>query len=212
MQRSVILAILLITLQVGAEGQEASGEVQPSTGGASLLLQALQRGERDPTVHVRKPPAVTGESNGTNEDSLPEGGPRKAVRDGEKEQVRVKKVVDGGTLDLEDGRRIHLIGLKVPSPGGDPASGFSAEAARVFTKSMVEGSRIGLTYDHDRFDPLGRMVAYAWLPGDVSLNEMIIREGHARADLESNYRRDYKMVFRNAEQEAKANRRGLWGR
>jgi micrococcal nuclease len=208
MNRWTIPSILLLILPVWTWAEEPSGEVRESTAGASLLLQALERGERDPTVRVRKPPA----DDAAAEDLPAEGGPTKAVRDGEKENVRVKRVVDGATLDLADGRRIHLIGLDVPRADGDPAAGFSAEAARVFTKSMVEGSHIGLTFERDRFDRYGRVMAYAWLPGDVSLNALIIREGHARADTASEYRRDYKLVFRNAEREAKANNRGLWGR
>jgi micrococcal nuclease len=200
------LSILLFLLQAGAWGQEAAGEVRQSTGGGSLLLQALERGERDPTVKVRQPPSEE------SEDSEADGGRRRAVRDGEKQYVRVKRVVDGATLELTDGRRVHLIGLDVPEAGRDPRTGFSAEASRVFTDSMVRDSSIGLTFDRERIDEQGRVLVYAWLGGDISLNALIIREGHARADTEADYRRDYKEVFRNAEEEAKANRRGLWGR
>jgi len=55
------------------------------------------------------------------------------------------------------------------------------------------------------------MVAHwRWSGGDTLLNELLIREGLARAQLQYNYSREMKNRFQAAEDQAKQEKRGIW--
>ena len=62
--------------------------------------------------------------------------------------VRVKRVIDGDTLQLESGERVRLLGVNTPETKHPKkqAEYFGKEAS-AFTKRMVEGKLVRLEYD-----------------------------------------------------------------
>ena len=124
--------------------------------------------------------------------------------------ARVVRVVDGDTLLLEGDLRVRLLGVDTPETKHPdrPVEHLGPEAA-AFTERLVEGKDVRLEFDRERRDRYGRALAYVYV-GDVMLNEALIREGFSRAETGFPYRRDRKRLFRDAEAEARASRRGLW--
>jgi micrococcal nuclease len=50
--------------------------------------------------------------------------------------------------------------------------------ASEFTASRLEGERVRLEFDEDKFDPYDRLLAYVWLDGKM-FNETLVKEGYA---------------------------------
>lgn len=124
-------------------------------------------------------------------------------------------VYDGDTIQVQfsDGssERIRLIGVDTPEiddPREDVA--FWALLARRFSFFYLNRNKVRLTYDQTRVDKYGRILAYVWTDKDKLFNEFIIREGFAYAFLAFPYRSDIQDLFREAQQEARREKRGLW--
>ena len=124
---------------------------------------------------------------------------------------RVERVVDGDTLKLANGERVRLIGVNTPESVAEdrPVEPLGPESS-LFTKKMVDGKTVELRFDKERLDQYGRTLAYVYVDG-VLLNEELIRAGYSRAQLQYPYSNAMKKRFRQAEDEAKAAGRGLWG-
>jgi endonuclease YncB( thermonuclease family)/DNA/RNA endonuclease YhcR with UshA esterase domain len=124
---------------------------------------------------------------------------------------RVKRVIDGDTIVLEDISSTNVRYLGIDSPEvqsldgpGDPLS----EEARRINKNLVGGKKVRLEFDKERYDPYGRTLAYVFADG-IFVNEQILRSGLAKAlIIKPNDR--YAERLRKAEKEAKDHRRGIW--
>ncbi len=123
---------------------------------------------------------------------------------------RIARAVDGDTLLLDNGARLRLIGVNTPESVHPerPPEPLGAEAA-AFTRQMVEGRSVELTFDRERQDRYGRFLAYVWIDGNL-LNETLIRQGYGRATLQYNYSESMKRRFKNAQTQAQAERLGIW--
>ena len=127
---------------------------------------------------------------------------------------KVERVVDGDTLRLADKNRtrIRLIGADTPETvkTNTPVQPFGPEASQ-FTQNAIarNGNMVRITFDGTQIDRYGRTLAMVWL-GDTLLNEQLIREGLARAQLQYNYSREMKNRFQVAEDLAKREKRGIW--
>ena len=138
--------------------------------------------------------------------------------------VRARRVIDGDTIELTDGRMIRYLGIDAPEvhrkahPGeaawregrqgwiADPEP-FGQEAT-IANRRLVEDVALTLEYDRERFDRYGRTLAYVYA-GPVMVNEALMRQGWARPlaippDVK------YAKRFRALADEARASRRGLW--
>jgi micrococcal nuclease len=98
----------------------------------------------------------------------------------------VTRVVDGDTLKVMiDGKEetIRLCGVDTPESvaPGKPVEEGSLEASE-FTKQLT-GKQIILTYDADKRDFFGRLLAYVWIESDngqlICWNIELIRQGHS---------------------------------
>ncbi len=125
----------------------------------------------------------------------------------------LRRVVDGDTLLLDNGARIRLLCADTPETvkRGHPVEPFGPEATQ-FTKDFLAAGRVHLTFDRQRVDRYNRFLAYAWRDErmDLMLNEELIRVGLAEAKTGYRFSQRMKKLFRRAEDEAKAARRGIW--
>lgn len=124
-------------------------------------------------------------------------------------ETRVSRVVDGDTIELENGSKIRYIGVDTPE-SVDPRRGvecFGKEASER-NRALVEGRAVRLESDVSDTDMYDRLLRYVFV-GDLFVNEYLVREGYARA---SSYPPDvkYQTLFREAEREAREMKRGLW--
>ena len=130
--------------------------------------------------------------------------------------ILVTKVVDGDTIDLEDGQTVRFIGIDTPETKDPrrPVGCFGKEASNQ-TKSLLSGKRVILEKDVSETDKYGRILRYVYLPLDngqlLFVNDYLVREGFAKA---LTYPPDvkYNEQFREAERQAREGSRGLWGR
>ena len=140
------------------------------------------------------------------------------------ENILVKRAVDGDTLVLESGERVRLIGIDTPElheskklyrdaqrSGEDikTIQGMGKRAAD-FTKSLVEGKRVRLEFDVDRYDKYKRLLAYVYLVDDGTfVNAKIVEEGYASLMTyppNVKYADEFVKLYR----QARENNRGLW--
>ena len=126
---------------------------------------------------------------------------------------RVRRVVDGDTLLLDNDARIRLICADTPETvkPNHPVEPFGPEATQ-FTKDFLASGEVYLTFDRQKVDRYDRFLAYAWLDERMErmLNEELIRAGLAEAKTGYPFSSRMKKLFRRAEDEAKAARRGIW--
>ncbi len=113
------------------------------------------------------------------------------------------RVIDGDTIEIEDGQRIRYLGINAPE-SGQP---FSTEASRE-NERLVAGRAVNLEFDIQTQDRYGRLLAYVWA-GDVLVNKAIVKNGYAVSEtIQPNVK--YQDLIVNAQQEAREDCRGLW--
>lgn len=137
--------------------------------------------------------------------------------------ILVTRAVDGDTLVLESGERVRLIGIDTPEMHESnklrrDSQRSQQDAATIqklgrrayeFTRQLVEGKRVSLEFDLERYDRYKRILAYVYLKDGTFVNAEIIRQGYASVmTYPPNVR--YAELFLNLYQEARENRRGLW--
>ena len=129
----------------------------------------------------------------------------------------VSKVVDGDTLDIDipDGNyqrtRIRLLGIDTPetkSPAVEIMY-FGPEAAK-FTAKTALGKKVCVFLDSisPARDKYGRILAYIQLPDGNFLNELLLKEGFAYADLR--FRHSFYNKYPQLEALARNQKKGLW--
>lgn len=123
---------------------------------------------------------------------------------------RLRRVVDGDTLVLANGKRIRLIGVDTPELAryGRPEEPLAKQAAD-FTRRFLAKKSLRLTFDKERFDRHGRVLAYVWV-GEALLNEALVEAGLARVARQYAFSASIKRRLIAAEERAKKARRGLW--
>jgi len=138
--------------------------------------------------------------------------------------ILVTRVVDGDTLVLENGSRVRLIGIDTPEIHDSSKLKRDSQRSKEdistikklglrsfeFTKKLVEGKRVSLEFDVERYDKYDRMLAYVYLKDGTFVNAEIVKEGYASLmTFPPNVK--YVDLFTKLYQEARQNKRGLWG-
>jgi len=134
------------------------------------------------------------------------GGFYQALRLFPKEAV-VDSVVDGDTLELENGRTIRMVGIDAPNRG-EELYGQAMEE----TIKLTEGKKVVLEYDEYQDDKFGRILAYVWVSeGKLMLNKALVDEGLAKVVLYSKRKKlKHQDELIQAEEEAKRANLGIW--
>jgi micrococcal nuclease len=143
----------------------------------------------------------------------------------QKETFLVKRVIDGDTFELESKERVRMLGIDTPEKyessklerdgersGQDKKTLQKlGEMASQYTKKLIEGKRVQLVPEpnYEDKDVYGRLLRYVYLEDGTFINKKIVEDGYAYAF------RKYKISlldeFIKAENEARVNKRGLWG-
>ena len=129
----------------------------------------------------------------------------------------VVNVVDGDTIDIDipDGQyehtRIRLWGIDTPETK-NPNVGvmyFGPEAAE-FAKKLVLGKSVTVYLDegNNTRGKYGRLLAYVKLPDAGFLNEILLTEGFAYADLR--FRHSLYNKYKQLDASARSLKKGLW--
>ena len=121
--------------------------------------------------------------------------------------ARVVRVVDGDTLDIDDGDRVRILGIDAPETGLAPECG--GLEAFAFLASSVEGRRVTLEYGPTCRDPHGRLLAHVRV-GGVLAGLQLLAAGLACPCFPEPDER-HRQQFLEAAQVARARGLGLWG-
>lgn len=137
--------------------------------------------------------------------------------------ISVKRVIDGDTIQLENGEKVRLIGIDTPEmheseklykdsqrSGQDPrAIQELGRRAYQFTKKLLEGKRVRLELDLEKHDKYSRLLAYVFLKDGTFANAEIVKQGYASLlTIPPNVKSAD--LFRELYRQARENRRGLW--
>jgi micrococcal nuclease len=127
--------------------------------------------------------------------------------------VRVTGVVDGDTIDVTwaiHRERVRLLGVDTPETV-DPRRpvGCFGEEASAFTHRRLQGRTVRLSFDRQRRDRYGRLLAYVAVDGHA-FNDELLTGGYARL-LVIPPNGSHGRAMLDEELAARAARRGLWG-
>jgi len=116
--------------------------------------------------------------------------------------VSVTKVLDGDTVELNNGQKVRFIGINTPEKGKK----FSTEAANLTAELVSEG--IIIVMDAEPEDQYNRLLRYVFT-SDTFVNAKLVRQGLATTFPVSPNTK-YAELFKCLELEAKENKVGLW--
>ena len=127
----------------------------------------------------------------------------------EKQKVKVLRVIDGDTIEIEGNIKLRYIGINTPELHDPkrPVECFG-QIPSDENKKLVEGKEIYIQRDISETDKYKRLLRYVWV-GDLFVNDYLIRQGFAQV---STFPPDVKYIpqFLTAQTEAQNNVRGLW--
>lgn len=135
----------------------------------------------------------------------------------------VAKVIDGDTIELDNGERVRLIGIDTPEihfnsklmrdakkTGQDYNTIISlGKKAKNFTLEIADGEKVRLEFDVEARDRYKRLLAYVYLKDGRMLNAEIVKEGYGFVyTVPPNVK--YSDLFIRLQREAREQNRGLW--
>ena len=120
------------------------------------------------------------------------------------EQALVVRVIDGDTIELQDGSHVRYLGIDTP----ETDEHYYAEATTK-NRELVEGKVVYLQKGKRDRDEYDRLLRYVYVDG-VFVNAELVAQGYAMAYIFDPDER-YSQVLVQLEQYAKMKNRGLWG-
>ncbi len=122
----------------------------------------------------------------------------------------VKRVYDGDTIVLADGRHIRYIGINAPEIDHEnkKAEPFGY-AAKKYNKTLVLSKVVRLEFDKQIHDRYGRTLAYVFLNNGEFVNKLMIEKGYAYCLFRSP-NKNYDQVFLQSQRNAMSAKRGIW--
>ena len=188
------------TVEETTQPRETTREETTQPSGTAAKEKTEEKGKTTPKTAEPTQPA---KKDGKEDD-----------RSGSRTSVTVSRVVDGDTVEItpaKDGiEDLRFIGVDTPETR-DPDCGVQpyGDEASEFTESELEGEEVELEFDEDREDRYNRLLAYVYKDGDM-FNETLLEEGYAQVyTVPPNDR--YVDRFEEAQEEAQAAERGIWG-
>ncbi len=125
-------------------------------------------------------------------------------------RVRLKRVIDGDTVELESGEKIRLIGINTP----EVASRFSeaqpgGEQAKNWLKTKLRSPELMVEYDQQQYDKYDRRLVHCFLENGDYLNAGLLKAGHAMLTLTPPNLR-YAETLIAAQTSAETQELGIW--
>ncbi len=124
-------------------------------------------------------------------------------------EAKVTRVVDGDTIELEDGRKIRYLLVDTPESTNGKNECFGTNA-KDFNTDLVMGKNVTLAYDVDCTDRFDRTLAYVYVDG-TEVNTLMIDRGYACVLHISPNGDDRAAEFEALQLAAERANRGLWG-
>jgi endonuclease YncB( thermonuclease family) len=120
-------------------------------------------------------------------------------------------VIDGDTFDLQDKRRVRLLGIDAPElPHLDKPGEYWAPESTAWLKNLIEGHNVTLQFQGK--DKYGRHLAWAWTADGRLINQASLNAGMSRLLDAFGLPADLEPALRQAESEARLLKKGLWNK
>jgi micrococcal nuclease len=113
-------------------------------------------------------------------------------------------VLDGDTINCEEGLTVRLLLVDVPDRGE-----FGEEGRAFVVGLLPKGTTLRLEYDKNPRDSEGRWLAYAFLQDGSLLNKRLVERGFAYVEF-SSMNQARLQELRVAERGARSRSLGLW--
>ena len=129
---------------------------------------------------------------------------------------KVSKITDGDTFYVttssSEKYKIRLIGIDAPETrnvGVNVRKEYFGAEAKIFVTQLLKNKKVKLTFDVQKTDRYGRVLAYVYLENGIFLNQYLVEKGYA---VVSTFPPNVKYVekFTQAERNARNKRLGLW--
>jgi len=126
--------------------------------------------------------------------------------------VRVKTVIDGDTLVLQNGDKVRFLGVNTPELGhGKFRDEPLANQARQFVARKIQGREIRLENERDHTDKYGRRLAQIVTDTGENIQIDLLERGLAFAVAVGEGSFDYVGAYIKAESIAREAQKGVWG-
>ena len=129
---------------------------------------------------------------------------------------KVSKITDGDTFYVmtknSEKFKIRLIGIDAPESynvGKKFRKEYFGKEAKVFATNLLKNKKVKLTFDVQKTDRYGRVLAYVYLENNIFLNQYLVEKGYA---VVSTFPPNVKFVekFTQAERNARKLNLGMW--
>jgi micrococcal nuclease len=132
------------------------------------------------------------------------------------ETAKIQRVVDGDTIELDDGRKVRLLNMDTPETvkPSTPVQCYGKEASD-FSKKVLTDKVVQLVSDKDPNDRYGRSLRMVYLQGkdtskvEESYNAELVRNGFARVKSYSP-NKTFEKPLLAIEEEARSKKIGVW--
>lgn len=139
------------------------------------------------------------------------------VADKNPQSAKVVRVVDGDTVELENGITVRYLNMDTPETKkpSTPVMCYGKQASEK-NSELVKNQTVWLKADKEDADRYGRKLRFIFLNQsdtssiEKSVNAQLVRDGFARTMI-IKPNTTYEKVFKSLEYEAKTNKIGLWG-
>ncbi len=130
----------------------------------------------------------------------------------DRQRVFCKRVIDGDTIILRDGRKVRYKEINAPEiPHEDSKGEPLGRVAARFNKGLVEGKKIEILVSNKRpYDRFGRVLAHVFLLNGKLVSELLVRNGLAHVCFFSRPDKYAKRLLA-AQKSAIMFKRGIWG-
>ena len=127
------------------------------------------------------------------------------------DEYEVAEVIDGDTIVINDSSHtpVRYIGIDTPEilTTDTPGEPFASQA-KEFNKKILDGRKIRLEYDQERYDRYGRLLAYVFAD-DIFVNEELVKKGLAdKLEIKPNLK--YRDRIKKALADAQNAKIGIW--
>ena len=129
---------------------------------------------------------------------------------------KVSKITDGDTFYVttssSEKYKIRLIGIDAPETrnvGVKVRKEYFGTEAKNFVTQLLRNKKVKLTFDVQKTDRYGRVLAYVYLENGIFLNQYLVEKGYA---VVSTFPPNVKFVekFTQAERNARKQKLGMW--
>lgn len=197
MGKTLVLASGALVLGLAGLGCSSSPEAElPESAGVEDAAAAEEQ-----TTTAESP----SQDETTTEPETTETGPDPSARP----KPRVARVIDGDTLELNDGSRVRLVQIDAPESKGEC---YGRKAGTVLRKLLPAGAEIRLQRDRrlDNRDRYERLLRYVF-KGGKNINLLLVQRGAASVWYYQGDRGRYADELLQAAERAQANELGAWG-